>query len=60
MRQSIARNALQRHSGAAAIPAMFLVSRGMSGSKLFVGGKRSLNFGSEAKIRVFYFLIKLY
>jgi heterogeneous nuclear ribonucleoprotein A1/A3 len=38
VRQSIARNALQRHSGAAAIPAMFLVSRGMSGSKLFVGG----------------------
>lgn len=29
---------LQQHSGAAVIPAMFLVSRGMASSKLFVGG----------------------
>lgn len=37
-RQSIARSMLQQHSGAAAIPAMFLVSRGMASSKLFIGG----------------------
>lgn len=38
VRQSVARSMLQQHSGAAAIPAMFLVSRGMASSKLFVGG----------------------
>ncbi|KAG0562087.1 hypothetical protein KC19_9G117200 [Ceratodon purpureus] len=37
-RQSVARNMLQQHSGAAAIPALYLVSRGMASSKLFVGG----------------------
>jgi len=38
VRQSVARSMLQQHSGAAFIPAMFLVSRGMASSKLFVGG----------------------
>lgn len=40
-RQSIARSMLQQHSGAAAIPALYLVSRGMASSKLFVGGEFS-------------------
>ena len=43
-RQSVARNLLQQHSGAAAIPALYLVSRGMASSKLFVGGE-SFFFG---------------
>lgn len=38
VRQSVARNMLQQHSGAAAIPALYMVSRGMASSKLFVGG----------------------
>jgi len=41
-RQSVARSMLQQHSGAAAIPAMYLVSRGMASSKLFVGGMSCL------------------